>query len=102
MSEPQEGSPPRWRYLGSVEVDSGCLLIGDPAYLLPRASTGRPGMDHQVVVDADWRAPATAVAGDLGLLLQRFGGDGRFPVLGCFDGEELISVRIDFEGPGEG
>ena len=96
-----DGSP-RWRYLGSVEVDSGCLLIGDPGYLLPRLATGRAGLDYQAVVDADWREPATAVADGLALLLQRFGGDGSFPVVGLFEGEELLSVRIDFGPPEAG
>jgi hypothetical protein len=33
------------RFLGVVEVDSGTLLLGDPAYLLARADRHVPGLD---------------------------------------------------------
>ena len=90
-----------WRLLGAVEVDSGCLVIGDPGCLLPFGRDAKPGLDYQAVTDADWRQPATPIARDLALLLQRFGGDGRFPVYGRFDGPELVSVRVDFIEPEE-
>jgi hypothetical protein len=90
-----------WRAIGAIEVDSGCLVIGDPTYLLPSAQAGKAGVDYQAVVDADWREAVTPFAGGLALLLQRFGGDGRFPVWGRFDGPELVSVRVDFVAPDE-
>lgn len=87
------------RLLGWVEVDSGTLLIGDPVYVLLRASDGKPGVDYQAVVDAPVDLHAQTVAGRPVLLLQRFGGDGSFPVWGEFDGPELIAVRIELDPP---
>lgn len=74
-------------------------MLGDPAYLLPWADRGKPGVDHQVAIDADASVAAMPVAGGMALLLQRFGGDGTYPVFGRFDGEELLSVRVEFIGP---
>ena len=88
-----------WTPLGAVEVDSGMLVVGDPIHLLPHAAKARPGLDAQVTIDADALVPAMPIARDLALLLQRFGGDGRYPVYGRFDGPQLVSVRIDFEEP---
>src|SRR5262249_40556734 len=39
-------------FLGMVEVDGGTLVIGDPGYMLPRASQHRPGIDYQAVINA--------------------------------------------------
>ena len=87
------------RLLGWVEVDSGTLVIGDPVYFLPRASDGKPGVDYQAVVDASAELHAQPLAERPVLLLQRFGGDGSFPVWGEFDGAELIAVRINLDPP---
>jgi hypothetical protein len=89
------------RLLGYVEVDSGTLLVGDPAYVLPRQKTGRPGVDYQAVIDADSSRAVTSLAGQPVMLLQQFGGDGSFPVYGTFDGPELTSVTVEFEGPNQ-
>lgn len=84
------------RFLGVVEVDSGTLVVGDPAYLLARASDGKAGIDYQVVVDAPDVA-ASYLAERPVILLGRFGGDGTFPVYGEFDEyRELARVTIDF------
>lgn len=87
------------RLLGWVEVDSGTLLIGDPGYVLPRASDGKPGVDYQTVIDAPADLHSQPLVERPVLLLQHFGGDGSFPVVGEFDGEELIAVRIDLDPP---
>ncbi len=87
------------RLLGWVEVDSGTLLIGDPVYVLPRASDGKPGVDYQAVIDAPADLHAQPMAERPVLLLQRFGGDGSFPVVGEFAEGELIAVRIDLDPP---
>lgn len=75
---------PEFRFFGMIEVDSGTLLIGDPGYVLPRAIGGKPGVDYEEVVHADDSEHATCLAGQPVLLLQRFGGDGTFPVFGEF------------------
>ena len=87
------------RLLGWVEVDSGTLLIGDPVYVLPRASDGKPGVDYQAVVEAPADRHAHSLADRPVLLLQRFGGDGSFPVVGEFAEGELIAVHIDLDPP---
>lgn len=86
------------RFLGVVEVDSGTLLVGDPAYCLPRATDGTTGIDYDTVIQAPNR-PAGYLGGKPVLLLGRFGGDGTFPVYGDIDENgELVRVTIDFVG----
>lgn len=46
--------PPR--FLGTVEVDSSMLLLGDPTYCLPHARRSKPGIDYESVVDAPLEA----------------------------------------------
>jgi hypothetical protein len=95
--DPAAASPRR--FLGVVEVDSGTLIVGDPGYLLPRASQGKAGIDYQAVIDATDEA-AAQFAGRPVLLLGRFGGDGVFPVYGEFDEYgELVRVTVEFVGP---
>ena len=85
-----------------VEVDSGTLVVGDPGYLLGRASRGKQGIDYQAVIDAPDVA-ASYLAERPVILLGQFGGDGTFPVYGEFDGyEELARVIIEFVGPDDG
>jgi hypothetical protein len=81
------------KFLGVVEVDSGTLVIGDPAYLLPHAARGKGGVDYEVVIET--RDPITRLGGQPVLLLQHFGGDGTFPVFGQYEDGELIRVTID-------
>lgn len=88
------------RFLGVVEVDSGTLVIGDPAYFLPQVAEGKPGVDYEMVILADSSVPASQLDNRPVLLLGRFGGDGTFPVFGEFDEYgELLRVSIEFEGP---
>ncbi|GEM_PF-5908680 len=82
-----------------MEVDSGTLVLGDPIYLLPHSGSGKAGLDARPLLASPDRDPAVPIAGHLALLLQEFGGDGRFRVRGRFVGRELVSVRIDFEEP---
>lgn len=87
------------RFLGMVEVDSGTLLIGDPTYVLPRAATRRAGVDYQEVIEAVASEVASRLGGQPVLLLQNFGGDGSFPVVGEFLDGELVGVHIDLDPP---
>jgi hypothetical protein len=92
-------SEPELRFLGMVEVDSGTLIIGDPCYVLPRASQGRAGVDYEKVVVTNDGQHASYLAGQPVLLLQNFGGDGTFPVYGEFEDGEFIGVRIHLDPP---
>lgn len=94
--DPSAAQPePDRQVLGFVEVDSGTLLIGDPAYL---------GADTEAAVDVDAAlAPdafAASVIHDTALLIGRFGGDGTYPVIGEFDeAGELARVTVEFVDP---
>ncbi len=87
------------RFLGMVEVDSGTLLLGDPLYCLPDQARARPGIDFTAVLAAP-DEPASYLDGKPVLLLDRFGGDGTFPVFGEFDHSgELVRVTVEFDPP---
>ena len=86
-------------FLGVIEVDSGTLLLGDPAYCLPRAERAEPGIDYEAIIGAP-DEPASYLGARPVLLLGRFGGDGTFPVYGEIDEYgELVRVTIEFVGP---
>jgi hypothetical protein len=87
------------KFLGLVEVDSGTLLVADPAYVLPNTERGKLGVDYSAIFEA--KRPAGPIDGQPVLLLQDFGGDGSFPVFGHFDGSELMSITIYFSELGE-
>lgn len=89
------------RFLGTVEVDSGTLLLGDPLYCLPHADRGRPGIDYASVIGAP-DEPASYLGGQPVLLLGRFGGDGTYPVFAELGEDGSVErVVIEFVGPEE-
>ena len=89
------------RFLGLVEVDSGTVLLGDPAYCLPYAAEGKAGIDYEAVIAAPHEL-AAPLAGQPVLLLGGFGGDGTFPVFADVDEYgELVSATIWFVEPAE-
>ena len=82
--------------LGFVEVDSGTLLIGDPAYL----GADRAAVETDAALAPD--AFAAPVLRDTALLIGRFGGDGTFPVIGEFDEAGVLArVTVEFVDPWE-
>ena len=81
------------KLIGFVEVDSGTLLIGDPAYVLPDVAREKAGIDYEAVLNTS--EPIGQLDGQPVLLLQAFGGDGIFPVFGHFEDGELIRVTVD-------
>jgi hypothetical protein len=87
------------RLLDLVEVDSGTLVIGDPAYILPSVADGRLGVDFGAVIASD--DPIGSLDQTPALLLQAFGGDGSFPVFGEYEDGELVRVTIEFLAPEE-
>lgn len=86
-------------YLGNVEVDSGSLLLADPAYVLPDRERGKPGVDHGDVQAAVGHV--ARVAGGLGLVVGNFGGDGSFPVFGELEDGVMYKLTILFVEPPE-
>lgn len=81
------------KFLGVIEVDSGTLVIGDPAYLLPSAKDGKPGVDYQAVIDAP-RVPEAVPFADKLAILVNLRDDGPYPVYGEYDDEGLLRVCI--------
>jgi hypothetical protein len=81
------------RLIGFIEVDTGTIVIGDPVYLLPDAERGRPGLGvSALLAEAD---QVVQVSDQRALLVQAFGGDGRFPVFGTYEDGELLRVTVD-------
>jgi hypothetical protein len=85
------------QFLGVVSVDSGILLVGDPAHVLPSSRDGQPGLDYQDVIKGDSRAQSIRLGGDVALLVQNFGGDGQFAVYGEFENGEFMRLVVDLE-----
>jgi hypothetical protein len=86
------------RFLGVVEVDTGTLVLGDPASCLPHAERGKPGIDYAAVIGAPVQT-ASYLDGQPVILLGGFGGDGAFPVYAEFDETGVVRVVIEFVGP---
>lgn len=91
-ADPASKGMPR-KFLGVVEVDSGTLVIGDPAYLLPSARDGKTGVDYQAVIDAPTTAETVPFANQLAILVN-LRADGPYPVFGEYDDEGLLRVTI--------
>jgi len=81
-----------WRVVGRVGVDSGCIIIADPAYA--------EKVTEDEVMDAvnDHAGP---IAGDLGVVVSTGLGDGMYDVEARIEdiegwGERVAEVRIRF------
>ena len=81
------------KFLGVIEIDSGTLVVGDPAYLLPSARDSKPGIDYQAVIDAEKSASAPFANG-LTMLFTTPDGDGPLGVYGEFEDGVLWKVNI--------
>jgi hypothetical protein len=90
-----DGKPPviERKFVGSVSVDSGTMVLGDPAYLLPSKEREKPGVDYQAVIDAGPDEFQTFANGT-SLLLQLSMGDGTYPVWGEFEDGEFMSITV--------
>lgn len=84
------------RVIGIIEVDSGTVVVGDPAYALPSKEHGKPGIDYSLIPDLTG-APAYQLGGEPVVLLSNFGGDGAYPVIGEFEDGEFMRAIIEFE-----
>ena len=85
------------RVIGIVEVDSGMVIVSDPAYVLPRAEFDKPGTDYEVTLRELSDKPAVQLDGQGVVLLSNFGGDGPYPVIGEFEDGEFMRAIIEFE-----
>lgn len=89
------------RGLGVIEVDSGTLIVGDPAYALHEKARGTSGIDYQAVLDVDASIIASRLDNKPLLLIQRFGGDGAYAIIGEFEDDELVRLVVDFDPLGD-
>lgn len=85
------------RVIGIIEVDSGTVLVGDPAYALPNAEEGKPGIDYAAVLRTPDDVPAAQLDEKPVVLLANFGGDGAYQVIGEFEDGEFMRAIIEFE-----
>jgi hypothetical protein len=102
------------RELGEVAIDSGNLVLIDPAYLREVNGTklysdivqdhmSGSTFDNNVNSDVNGIVNGAKILGctwlkrHLGVLLPNFGGDGVYPVIGKFEDKQLVGVYIDFE-----
>lgn len=82
--------------IGSVDVDSGTLMIGDPCYL-------DGGFDYDKWADLsvgngngvipgpnDWDKPGEAT-----VAMYTAYGDGTYPVYGLFDNGQITAMLVD-------
>ena len=84
------------RVVGIIEVDSGTVVVGDPAYTLPSAADGKSGIDYEAVLTDD-DSHGRQLADQPVVLLANFGGDGAYPVIGEFEDGEFMRAIIEFE-----
>ena len=84
------------RLLGWVNVDSGTLIVGDPVYILPEKASGTKGIDYARVLEAtSVNGPSPAYLGGRAVVfIVGFGGDGRYPVYGEYQGKYLLTRVI--------
>ncbi len=85
------------RVIGIIEVDSGTVVVGDPAYTLPSVKDGKPGIDYAAVTRDHSAKPGIQLDDQPVVLLANFGGDGPYAVIGEFEDGEFMRAIIEFE-----
>jgi hypothetical protein len=110
---------PKTKLVGSVEVDSGTIIISDPAYVMTKKRYD--DLFDNLVVHKEVDVPQSFLDEEKGLTREGWGrfygqfdpqtvgkgyvvsrtqvGDGSFPVYAEYSGEgELLSLTIRFDG----
>lgn len=89
--------------LGYLAVDSGTIMIGDPCYTLPNDGSCRTkeAKNWLKFVEATREAISEPFGKDTALVLNNFGGDGRFPVYGIYRNGMIAEVHIVLDGSEE-
>jgi hypothetical protein len=98
-----------WQKVGVVGVDSGCMMLADPCYVVKGEDCepykafggGWPAFVEKSLPGDSGTSQLKYDAGcdGLGVVIGNFGGDGTFPVFverGADGG--IAKVMIDFEG----
>lgn len=86
--------------LGTIGVDSGTVLLGDPAYI------PQQGWDdfHQTLVDIGFFTThhAEPFGEGLGLIVSSGYGDGSYPVYADVVDGRIMKIEIDFNDEDDG
>lgn len=91
------------RKMGAVGVDSGQLIIGDPAYFVQKdsgMSTVLKGAMKGQGRDRGFKYKRTGKPG-LAYMTSTGWGDGYYPVYATYRGGRVAKLEIDFMGPPE-
>ena len=90
--------------IGSVYVDAGIVMIGDPCYTLPDDGS------HRDEAARDWHTFCDSLYGDdrdtlhgvepmgqgVGIVVQSGYGDGEYPVVAEYEDGRVKSVTVKF------
>jgi hypothetical protein len=82
----QEAAAPEWVKVGQVVIDSGRLLLTDPAY----------AGDLEDFLQTFPDRSGAASKGDVAMLVTAGLGDGDYPVSAKYTDGKIASVRVDF------
>ena len=90
--------------IGHLPVDSGQLIITDPAYILPMYGDAPPCTYEKFLAESHLLRPNETVRGctmfSQAAHLYGFGGDGLYPIYAETDASgNLLAIRIDFTKP---
>lgn len=85
--------------IGSIGVDAGCVVVGDPCYLVQQQGVTWEGIVDQMF-DSNGRVligPSDTTALEIhGTIITGTPcGDGEFPVYAMVEGKQIVSIRID-------
>lgn len=86
-----------WKFIGTVPVDAGCLVLIDPCYLLSASPTGGSNVDpYDEILDGDALVNDAyqSVGNDSGIVFSTGYGDGAYPVFARFEGGRVMEVRV--------
>ncbi len=89
----------QWTRVGDIAVDTGNIIVADPAYVLKGATEDGLTFEHAVGLDLP-EMPDQAIRSlseeGQGLLIQTGFGDGFYPVFARIDNGRVMGLRIDF------
>lgn len=104
-----------WETVGVIDVDAGCVMVGDPCYTQGDDALSHVGSWHEFL-EKTWPAvfgpdaepdvqigDAVYALGEegLGVVVSSGYGDGRFPVLVQRENGRVKAVKVVFFGDGE-
>ena len=84
----------REEILGVTSVDTGCIVITDPCYVVGDRYTEKD------IDNTDWSNKSNPLFKDqphLGIIHRTRYGDGTYPIIATYDDHDMIvSIRVEF------